>query len=117
MLNHSWRRNKHTFVGKEEHRSQLVKLISQATLEQVHMVSRVQFGKGSRKKKRALHELNWIKKSIFFYLPYCPDLELRQNLDVIHIEKNICDSILGTMLSIDGKSKDIANARRDLANL
>ncbi|XP_040994301.1 uncharacterized protein LOC121240842 [Juglans microcarpa x Juglans regia] len=35
----------------------------------------------------------------------------------MHIEKNICDNVLGTLLNIDGKTKDSTNARRDLANL
>ncbi|KAF5472304.1 hypothetical protein F2P56_009033 [Juglans regia] len=35
----------------------------------------------------------------------------------MHIEKNICDNVLGTLLNIEGKTKDSANARRDLANL
>jgi len=35
------------------------------------------------------------------------------NLDVMHIEKNICDNILGTLLEIDGKNKDTLNARLD----
>ena len=34
------------------------------------------------------------------------DLDLRHNLDVMHIEKNICDSIIGTLLNIEGKTKD-----------
>ena len=32
----------------------------------------------------------------------------------MHIEKNICDSIVGTLLSIDGKSNDNFNSRLDL---
>lgn len=42
---------------------------------------------------------------------------LKHNLDIIHIEKNICDSILGILMNINGKSRDTSNARRDLANL
>jgi hypothetical protein len=37
-------------------------------------------------------------------------LLVRHNLDVMHIEKNICDSILGTLLGMEGKSKDIEKA-------
>ncbi|KAK9232940.1 hypothetical protein WN943_023188 [Citrus x changshan-huyou] len=33
-------------------------------------------------------------------------LILRHNLDVMHIEKNVCDSLLNTLLDIKGKSKD-----------
>ena len=32
----------------------------------------------------------------------------------MHIEKNICDSIVGTLLSVDGKSKDNFNSRLNL---
>ena len=32
----------------------------------------------------------------------------------MHIEKNICDSLLGTLMNINGKTKDNLNARRDL---
>ena len=60
------------------------------------------------KRKRELAKLkhNWKKKSIFFQLSYWKTLILRHNLDVMHIEKNICDSTIGTLLSIYGKSKD-----------
>jgi len=32
----------------------------------------------------------------------------------MHIEKNICDNILGTLLDIPDKNKDSLNARLDL---
>ena len=34
---------------------------------------------------------------------------MHHNLNVMHIEKNKCDTIVGTLLSIDGKSKDNMN--------
>ena len=43
---------------------------------------------------------------IFFQLEYWKYLLLRHNLDIMHIEKNICDSIIGTLLNILGKTKD-----------
>ncbi|GKB63075.1 hypothetical protein Tco_0919261 [Tanacetum coccineum] len=56
----------------------------------------------------------WKKKSIFFTLPYWKNLLLRHNLDVMHIEKNVCDNIVGTLLGQVGKSKDNLKARLDL---
>ena len=35
----------------------------------------------------------------------------------MHIEKNICESILGTLLEIEGKCKDDENARLDMEHL
>ncbi|XP_062075514.1 uncharacterized protein LOC133779583 [Humulus lupulus] len=63
------------------------------------------------------NKTNWKRKSIFWELEYWPKLKLRHNLDVMHIEKNICDSVVGTIFSIDGKSKDTENARLDLQDL
>ncbi|KAH9697062.1 hypothetical protein KPL71_023450 [Citrus sinensis] len=47
----------------------------------------------------------WKKKSIFFMLPYWEHNLIRHNLDVMHIEKNICDSIIGTLLNIKDEAK------------
>ena len=59
--------------------------------------------------------MNWTKKNIYiFNLPYWSTLKLRHNLDVMHIEKNICDNLLSTLLNINGKTKDTLNARHDL---
>ncbi|KAI5344771.1 hypothetical protein L3X38_012648 [Prunus dulcis] len=41
----------------------------------------------------------------------------RHALDVMHIEKNVCDSIIGTLLEIPGKNKDGIAARLDLLNM
>ena len=59
----------------------------------------------------------WKKRSIFFDLPYWEHNLLRHNLDVMHIEKNVCDNFLGTLLNVDGKSKDNEKARRDLMDM
>ncbi|XP_075473902.1 uncharacterized protein LOC142504951 [Primulina tabacum] len=56
----------------------------------------------------------WKKKSIFFNLPYWRGLLLRHNLDVMHVEKNVCENIIGTMLNLKKKSKHGVNARKDL---
>ena len=50
-------------------------------------------------------------------LEYWKDLDLRHNLDVMHIEKNICDNIIGTLLNIEGKTKDTLKSRIDLTHL
>jgi hypothetical protein len=60
----------------------------------------------------------WKKNSIFFFaLPYWKDNLLRHNLDVMHIEKNVVDNIIGTILNIKGKTKDNINARLDLEEM
>ncbi|KAK9277062.1 hypothetical protein L1049_006601 [Liquidambar formosana] len=115
-LEHSWRKRMTMFNGKQEHRLQPRDLSGDDVLEQLSLVEEVSFGKPPKKKKRKRSELelNWRKKSIFFQLPYWKTLKLRHNLDVMHIEKNICDNVLGTLMSIDGKTKDTVKARMDL---
>ncbi|XP_071714012.1 uncharacterized protein [Rutidosis leptorrhynchoides] len=60
---------------------------------------------------------NWKKRSIFFKLPYWKDNLIRHNLDVMHIEKNVCDSVIGTLMNLDGKTKDHLNGRYDLEEM
>jgi hypothetical protein len=57
------------------------------------------------------------RRPIWFILPYWKDLMLRYNFDAMHIEKNVCDNIINTLLDIAGKSKDNLNARLDLQAL
>ena len=59
----------------------------------------------------------WKKKSIFFDLEYWKHLLLRHNLDIMHIVKNVCDNIIGTLLNIPGKTKDGVKCRKDLLDL
>jgi len=57
------------------------------------------------------------EKYFFFILPYWKDNLLRHNLHVMHIEKNITDNILGTILDLKGKTKDNLAARLDLQEI
>jgi hypothetical protein len=47
---------------------------------------------------------------IFWELPYWKDLDARHSIDVIHVEKNVCESLLGTFLNMDGKTRDHGHA-------
>ena len=57
------------------------------------------------------------KKSIFFDLPYWAKLDVRHCIDVMHVEKIVCDSIIGTLINIKGKTKDDINSRKDLVEM
>ncbi|GJR90026.1 hypothetical protein Tco_0214037 [Tanacetum coccineum] len=61
-------------------------------------------------------ELNWSKRSIFWDLEYWPFLLLKNNYDVMHIEKNALEALLNTLLQND-KSKDTLKARQNLETL
>ena len=46
------------------------------------------------------------KKSVFQKLPYWEILRVRHYIDDMHVEKNVCESCLGTLLKIKCKRKD-----------
>ncbi|GJS49969.1 hypothetical protein Tco_0600090 [Tanacetum coccineum] len=71
---------------------------------------------GVKIKRNPIVELNLSKRSIFYELKYWSFLTLKHNLDVMHIEKNVLESFLGTLLMND-KSKDTTKARQDLKAL
>ena len=119
-MDHKWRKNKVSFNNKTEYREAPQPLTGEQVLQHYDSFDQVTFGPESRKRKQRDEEKrwhNWRKKSIFFQLPYWKKMLIRHNLDVMHIEKNICESILGTLLDIEGKSKDNEEARLDMQHL
>ena len=58
----------------------------------------------------------WKKKSIFWELPYCKDLEVRHSIDVMHLTKNLCVNLLGFM-GVFGKPKDTLEAQEVLKRM
>ena len=51
-------------------------------------------------KRNTIEKNVWKKRSIFFNLLYLKYLFVRHCLDVMHIKKNICDSIIRTLLNV-----------------
>ena len=47
-------------------------------------------------------------------MEYWKHLPIRHNLDVMHIEKDVCESIVNTLLNVPGKTKDGVASRRDM---
>ncbi|XP_031737559.1 uncharacterized protein LOC101205266 [Cucumis sativus] len=116
--NHPYRRQKKSFNGKKE----LDTIPEPLSGEDVYLkLKDLEFSRGKKNHKKRLmnrsDKICWNRLSSFFELPYWKDLHVRHCLDVMHIEKNVCMNILGTLLDIPGKSKDGLNARRDLVDL
>ncbi|XP_009782279.1 uncharacterized protein [Nicotiana sylvestris] len=93
-------------------------LTGDEVLVQLQALGNVTFGKG-QKRKCDVHSnsYNWKKKSIFFELPYWKSLMLRHNLDMMHIERNVSDNIILTVMNMVGKTKDTLKSRYDLMDL
>ena len=58
-------------------------------------------------------QYNWTKQSIFWELPYWKDHVVHHCLDVMHVEKNVFDNIMHTMMN-SGRTKDNEKAMMDL---
>jgi len=60
---------------------------------------------------------SWKNKSIFFYNPNWSNLEVRHFLDAIHVENNVCNRLIETLLNIQGKTMDGVNPHLDLVEM
>ena len=82
-----------------------------------HVFEKKQVNLGNKRKRGEEALTVWKKISIFFILLYWEDHVLRHNFDVMHIEKNVVDNIIGTLLNLDGKIKDNLKACQDLKDI
>ncbi|XP_068339221.1 uncharacterized protein [Pyrus communis] len=111
-----WRHNDKAFHSTKETQSRPREWSGDEILDQLNHLEFGHFGKGVNKPRPTTH-LNWTHKSMLFELPYWSKLKLRHNLDVMHIEKNVFDTLVGTVLDIEGKTKDTVQARLDLERM
>ncbi|XP_060200677.1 uncharacterized protein LOC132628944 [Lycium barbarum] len=124
--NHKFRLMRHRFDGNVEERTPPKKFSGSDILQQVKYIS-VTFGRqtelNGKRKRNGIGSVGEgatqqrRKKSIFFDLPYWEFNSLRHNLDVMHIEKNVFDNIIYSLLNDKEKSKDHVKARRDLQDM
>lgn len=129
---HPFRKDKDSFDGTTEDREPPIQPsgheISEMT-KGIHTIyGKTQKQQKSKKKKRqrdegeedtVLEDVHTVestfkKRSIFFQLEYWEHLLVRHNLDSMHIEKNVFDNIVHTILQVDNRSKDNVKARLDM---
>jgi hypothetical protein len=121
-VGHRLRRN-NEFVGLHESNDPPSKFSTEELMAELERVKHVRLGKHQESKKRKHscldndHVVIWSRMVSLWKLPYWNNLKLRHNLDIMHIEKNICENIIGTILNIPGKTKDTVKARLDLKDL
>ncbi|CAK8566392.1 unnamed protein product [Lathyrus sativus] len=111
--NHRFRKWGKAFNGESEEKRAPVPLMGDQLYQKVKLLS-TNFGKPFSSE---LATGGWKKKSIFFELPYWKSLYVRHFLDVMHIEKNVLESVVCTLLNLPGKSKDGLKARLDLQSM
>jgi hypothetical protein len=71
--------------------------------DQFNVHAHVVLGKRKRTDKNTEEDDMWKKQSIFWELPYWKDLDICHSIDVMHVKKNVCESLLGALLNTDGK--------------
>ncbi|XP_074291434.1 uncharacterized protein LOC141618227 [Silene latifolia] len=110
---HSYRRQQKAFNGKPEHRPPPKILTGNEVYEKVKDIQITYGKKGSKLASRGYKKMS----PLFEQLPYWRDLSIRHCLDVMHIEKNVCDNIINTLLNVPNKSKDNKAARKDMMDM
>jgi hypothetical protein len=75
-------------------------------VKNVHVV----LHKWKRTDKKTEEDDMWKKQSIFLELPYWKDLDVHHSIDIMHVETNVCESLLRTLLNTDGKTRDHGHA-------
>ena len=111
--NHPWRRWKKAFNGNSEESTSPLILTGDELFEKVEVLEN-NFGKPNATN---VAESGWKKRSIFFELPYWKSLYVRHFLDVMHVEKNIFDNLIGTILNVRGMTKDSVKSRLDMQEM
>jgi len=112
--NHQYRKQKKSFNGAREHGIARFPLTGEEIYARVKDIV-IEFGKCSKNTPNPKN--TWKKRSIFWDLPYWKELQVRHCIDVMHVEKNVCDSLIGLLLNIKGKTKDGINARKDMVEM
>ena len=111
---HPYQWLKKAFNGSQEFQTAPKPLAGHQVFDRVKDIITI-FGK--TQKKDAFEKNIWKKRSILFELPYWSDLDVQHCIDVIHMEKNVCDSLIGTVLNIKDKTKDGLKCCQDLVDI
>nr|XP_021842429.1 uncharacterized protein LOC110782571 [Spinacia oleracea] len=113
---HKYRYDEKSFDNTKEFRPAPIPPSGSEVLEQLKNIV-FTLGKTTKDEISGVVKNTWKKKRRLFNLPYWKDNLLRHNLDVMHIEKNLCDNIINTLLNVPKKSKDNLKARHTLEEI
>ncbi|KAG8383446.1 hypothetical protein BUALT_Bualt04G0014100 [Buddleja alternifolia] len=102
-LDHPYRYQKDNFTkGRIETDSSIIHLTGEELEVTVASLPNIDFGRTKEKERiEGFGEThNWLKRSIFWDLPYWRANLIRHNLDVMHIEKNMFDNVFNTVMDV-----------------
>jgi hypothetical protein len=112
---HPYWRNKKAFDGTIEIHPALTIRNGEQVFQMIKNLKIVLWkGKGSIKMKiDSLFKMI----SLFWSLPYWKDLMVCHAIDVMHVEKNVCETLVSTLLDIHDKTKHTLKARMNLEDI
>jgi hypothetical protein len=82
-------------------------------VKNVHVV----LGKRKRTVKNNEEDDMWKKQSIFWELSNWKDFDVCNSIYVMHAEKNVCENLVGTLLNMNGKTRDHGHACADMKKM
>ena len=114
--NDPWRKRGDLFDGKSETRG----IPERRSSEEVEELLKnwKDCPKPGKKRKRQQQDKPlmkvWKTRSVFWELPYWKFLRTPHSLDIMHITKNVCESLVATIINMPDRTKDGPKARHDL---
>jgi hypothetical protein len=102
--------------GNTEKRHPPPHLIGHEVYEMVKNVH-VILGKQKRTAKNNEEDDMWKKQSIFWELPYWKYLDVCHSIEVMHVKKNVCESLIGTLLNMNRKTRDHGHSHADMKKM
>jgi hypothetical protein len=102
--------------GNTEKRHPPPHLIGHEVYEMVKNVH-VILGKQKRTANNNEEDDMWKKQSIFWELPYWKYLDVCHSIEVMHVKKNVCESLIGTLLNMNRKTRDHGHAHADMKKM
>ena len=115
-MNHAWRKQGHLFDGTDEIRG-IPEQRNGTVIDELLRNWKECPAAGKNKKKTEPLLRVWKVRSVFWDLPYWKLLRVIHSLDLMHITKNVCESLLATILNMPDKTKDGPKARNDLKHM
>ncbi|GJW71278.1 putative transposon, En/Spm-like protein [Tanacetum coccineum] len=122
--NHPFKRQKKAFNGQQEFQLAPNPLTGEQIYNEIREAEVGRFKSRKRKTTKddgssnQVNEAYWKKFNIWYRkLRYWRHNSVPHCIDFMHVEKNVCESLVGTLPNVLGKTKDGINARLDLAEL
>ncbi|GJR87240.1 hypothetical protein Tco_0211251 [Tanacetum coccineum] len=119
QYNHPFRKQKKAFNGQHEFLQAPILMTGEQIYNEIQKQKRnTTEEEGSSSQVNRQNGVYWKKFNIWYRkLKYWRHNHVPHCIDFMHVEKNVAESIVGTLLHVPGKTKDGLNARLDLAEL